>query len=152
MKFSTRKETELAAEDLYRSISDFDWFEHIVQRRGAAITRSDKSKPATGGRAWDIRFQWRGRRRMLHLVVTEIDRPERLIMKGESEAFDLTITMTVVALGRTRSRLIFEIDLRPRTMRARLMLQTAKLGKSQLDKQFDRGIETLLNQMTAERA
>ena len=40
-----------------------------------------------------------------------------------------------------RHFLIFETEVRPRNMKARLMLQTAKLGKAQLDRRFQRRIE-----------
>lgn len=148
MKFSTRKEAELPATELFDAISDADRIAAVMRRRGAKVTRSDKAEAP----AWDIRFQWRGRQRNLNLAVTETNRPERMVMQGVSDAFDLTITMTVVALGHIRSRLIFEAELRPRNMRARLLLQTAKLGKAQLDPKFDRGVEKLMAEMIAKRA
>ena len=55
--------------------------------------------------------------------------------------------MTVIALSRTRSRLIFETEIRPRNMKARLMLQTAKLAKPQLDRKFDRRIAEFISDL-----
>ena len=47
------------------------------------------------------------------------------MLQGQSELFDLTIQMTVLALSLGKSRLIFETDLLPRGMKARLLLSTA---------------------------
>lgn len=68
-------------------------------------------------------------------------------MSGLSDSFDIVVDMTVVALGRNRSRLIFETEIRPRNMRARLMLQTAKLGKGQLDRKFTRRIDAFVAEL-----
>ncbi|TRW96769.1 hypothetical protein FNJ84_11910 [Paracoccus sp. M683] len=150
MKFSTRRDTELTADQLFQSIADFDRLERILLRRGAAVTRIGTS--AAPGPGWDIGFDWRGRRRDLRLQVVRFNQPEQIAMQGESEAFELLIDLTVVALSRLRSRLILEADIRPRNMRARLMLQTARLGKSQLDKRFDEGAARLLAELTGLRA
>ena len=85
--------------------------------------------------------------RGLRLAVTRFDRPEQMMMAGHSDALDLTVVATVVALSRVKSRLIFETEVRPRNMKARLMLQTAKLGKAQLDRRFQRRIEDFVQQM-----
>ena len=58
----------------------------------------------------------------------------------------------MVALTRTKSRLIFETDAQPRGMKARLLLQTAKLGKSQLDRKFAKRIGEFVNILTAAQA
>lgn len=152
MKFSMRRDTELTSHDLFEAITDFDRLERILTRRGAAVVRTRDGGQDGTGPAWDIGFDWRGRHRDLKLTVTTLRPSEQMLIEGLSEAFEVTIEATVLALSLSRSRLIFETDLRPRTMRARLILQTAKLGKSQLDAQFDRGVRQLLSQMTADRA
>ena len=55
--------------------------------------------------------------------------------------------MTVVALSRTRSRLLFDTNVRPRNMRARLMLQTAKLGRGQLERKFAERIQLFVSEL-----
>ena len=152
MKFSTRKDTELPAEQLFTALTDFERLERILSRRGAAVTRRDPAQQPVVGAGWEIGFDWRGRRRDLRLDVAEIAAPERLTLTGLSEAFDLTVGLTVVALSRQRSRVIFEAEVKPRNMRARLMLQTAKLGRAQIDRKFETGVSRLLEELTKGRA
>ncbi len=147
MKFSTRIDTDLPAERLFEVIGNFDALERMVIGRGAAVARIDPSNEPGIGMGWNIGFDWRGKSRQLRLAVTQFDRPEQMMMAGHSEALDLTVVATVVALSRVKSRLIFETDVRPRNMRARLMLQTAKLGKAQLDRRYQRRIEDFVQQM-----
>lgn len=147
MKFSTRCDTDSSAPDLFDRISDFNQIEHLLMRRGASVQRIDPAQEPGTGIGWNIGFDWRARARALRLEVVRFDRPERLTMSGLSDSFDIVVDMTVVALGRNRSRLIFETEIRPRNMRARLMLQTAKLGKGQLDRKFTRRIDAFVAEL-----
>ena len=99
--------------------------------------------------SWLIGFDFRGRSRELALELTEYQPPEVIQFKGSSDQFDLGLRMTVVALTRTKSRLIFETDAQPRGMKARLLLQTAKLGKPQLDRKFAERISDFVNSLSA---
>lgn len=144
MKFSTRVDKEVPAEQLFAAIGDFDALERLLISRGASVMRIDPAQEPGTGMGWQIGFDWRGKPRNMRLAVTRYDRPEALAMQGRSQALDMTVNGTVVALSRVKSRLIFELEVRPRNMKARLMLQTAKLGKAQLDKRFERRITEYL--------
>ncbi|WP_378945809.1 SRPBCC family protein [Paracoccus sp. R86501] len=147
MKFSTRIDTDLPAEKLFEAIGDFDALERMLIGRGASVSRIDPSQEPGITMGWNVGFDWRGRRRDLRLAVTRFDRPEQVTMAGRSNALDLLVNATVVALSRVKSRLIFETEIKPRNMKARLMLQTAKLGKGQMDRRFQRRVEEFVNQM-----
>ncbi|RJE81603.1 hypothetical protein [Paracoccus sp. JM45] len=147
MKFSTRIDTDLSAEGLFEAIGDFDALERMLIGRGATVSRIDPSKEPGMTMGWNVGFDWRGKPREMRLAVVKFDRPEQMTMAGRSNALDLTINATVVALSRIKSRLIFEAEIKPRNMKARLMLQTAKLGKSQLDRRFQRRVEEFVSQM-----
>jgi len=147
MKFSTRQDTDVPAEALFKAVSDFDKLERILLRRGAEVRREDRGGPVGIGSAWQILFDWRGRPRDLALKLTGYQPPEHLIFAGQSPQFNVGIEITVVALTRTKSRLITEIDMQPRGMKARLLLQTAKLAKSQLDRKFAQRVEDFVGRI-----
>lgn len=148
MKFSTRQDTDLSSDELFHLISDFEQIERLIARRGARIARINPAREPGAGMAWEISFDWRGRKRDLRLDVIRFDRPEIVTLEGRSEQFDILIDMRVIALTRSKARLQFELDLRPRNMKARLLLQTAKLGKAQLDRRFALGIAQTLEDLT----
>lgn len=149
MKFSTRFDYDCTGDQLFGVISDFDRLERMLMRRGVSVTRIDPAQEPGTGMGWDIGFDWRGKPRKIRLDVTRHDRPEKLSLAGSSDALEITIDATVIALSRARSRLIFETDVRPLSMRARLMLQTAKLSKPQLDRGFERRVGAFLSEMQA---
>ena len=92
---------------------------------------------------------WRDSPRQVWLEVTRFDRPSHIVLEGHSDLFNLSIAMTLVPLSRVRTRLLFETEIRPRTMRARLLLQTARLGKAQLDRKYDQRIADFLSHLHA---
>ena len=152
MKFSTRQDTDLPSDELFHVISDFERIERLLVRRGALVSRIDPAKAPGAGMGWEIAFDWRGKQRDLRLDVIRFDRPEIVSIEGHSEQFNIMIDMRVIALTRSKARLQFELDLRPRSMKARLLLQTAKLGKAQLDRKFALGIAGVLADLTRAHA
>lgn len=149
MKFSTRIDTRIAAAELFDIAGDFTRMERALRARGVQVRRIDAAQDPGAGLGWEIGFDWRGQTRSLRLDVTRFDRPSRVALEGRSDLFDLNIDMTVVALSRTTSRLLFETGLRPRGMRARLLLQTARLGKAQLDRKYDQRIADFMTHLQA---
>ncbi len=149
MKFSTRQDTDLSSEALFAAVSNFPKLERVLLRRGAHVRRMDPQGKADVGSAWQISFDWRGKARTLELQIAELRPPEQLTLSGQSEQFNLVIQMTVVDLTRSKSRLLFEVDVQPRGMKARLMLQTAKLGKAQLDRRFAMRIAEFVDTLAA---
>lgn len=149
MKFSTRVDTDKSSAELFDIISDFVRSERALVARGAQVRRIDPSQEPGTGLGWMIDFNWRGQRRNVRLDVTRFDRPSHITLDGHSDQFDLSINLTVVALSRVKSRLLFETEVRPRNMRARLLLQTAKLGKAQLDRKYDQRIADFLTHLRA---
>lgn len=151
MKFSTRHDTDIPAESLFAAVSDFYRIERMMLRRGVSVERVDHLVQPSVGNAWNLSFDLRGKPRTLAFAVSECEPPEKLVLLGRSDQFDLAITMTVVALSPTKSRLIFEADVQPRGMKARLTLQTAKLGKGQLDRKFALRIAEYVSDITSDR-
>lgn len=152
MKFSTRVDSDMPADQLFAAVTDFDALERLMVGRGASVRRLKPSDEPGVTMGWRIGFDWRGKPREMRLAVIRFDRPEQIALSGLSDALELSVNATVVALSRTKSRLIFETEIRPRSMKARLMMQTAKLGKSQLDRRYARRVIDFIQQMSAARS
>lgn len=144
MKFSTRIDADQPAPQFFDKVNDFNRLEELLIERGASVTRVDPAKEPGTGMAWDIVFDWRGKERRIRMAATRFDRPEHVTMTGHSDSLEITIDSTIIALSQSRSRLVYEVDIHPRNMRARLMLQTAKLGKARLDRRYEQRIRELV--------
>lgn len=140
MKFFTRVDTDLPAGSLFDLLANFSRSERALAACGAMLRRIDPAAEPGTGAGWTVTFTWRGRPRFLRLRVARLVRPSQLVLAGRSDQFDLRVAMTVMALGRERSRLLCETVVCPLTMRARLLVQMARLARADLDRGHDRRI------------
>lgn len=136
MKFSAKEDIEAPIEDVFEMLSDFESFERSAMRRGAEVRRiSDLPDPGIG-MTWDVAFSLRGKRRQMTLVTTDFDKPNRIKVDATSPSLSSVFEMELVALSRGRTRVAVELDLKPKNLSARLLVQSLKLAKANLTKKF----------------
>lgn len=138
MRFSSRTDLEMPIQTVFDRLSDFPRFEAAARKRGAEVKPIVAGKD---GRGWDMRFRLRGRMRSVKVVLDRFERPDLLTFDGESKSFTLALAVTLVALSRSHTRLGVEVDIRPRTLSGRLLLQSARLMKSGYARKFDEGVK-----------
>lgn len=136
MQFSSNEDIEAPIDEVFAMLSDFETFERSAMRRGIEVQRADDSATKAPGMAWDASFTMRGKPRKLHLVLTAIDPPNALHFESNSPGLDGVLTIDLVALSPRRTRLAIMLNLAPKTLSARLFLQSLKLAKSNLTKRF----------------
>ena len=148
MKFSTRKDMEAPIDAVFDNLSNFAAFERAALRRGAEVSGAEAQD---GMQAWQLRFPLRGRTREITVVLLRSDRPETLAFAGESRSFDIRLGLTLLALSRARTRLGVELDVRPRSRSARLLLQTMRLTKAGYQRRFDGAVEQFAKKLERDR-
>jgi len=136
MKFSTREDIEAPIAYVFQSVSDFDGFERQALRRGAEVTRLDTlGKPGLGSE-WQLRFPFRGKRRDVDARITGFDAPNSYRADTRSGGIDGRVTVDLLPLSPRRTRLQVSLDLTPQSLSARLLVQSLKFAKSNLNKRF----------------
>lgn len=137
MQFSSKEDIDAPVDTVFAALSEFEAFERSAIRRGIEVRRVDEDlNTIRAGMAWDAAFDLRGKRRDLHLKLCDYEAPSN--MRFESESFGLigTLTIDLVALSPKRTRMGMVLHLAPKTLSARLFLQSLKLAKSNLTKRF----------------
>ena len=135
MKFSTREDIEAPIDHVFDRVSDFASFERRALRYGADVVRLDEG-PVQEGSSWNIAFQFRGRERRMQSHLASFDPPNGYLVTTMSDGMTITSTVDLVALSRGRTRVAVAVDLRAKTLTARLLLQSMKLAKTKLTKRF----------------
>ena len=87
--------------------------------------------------SWDVAFRLRGKRRQMIADVRHYAPPTRLDYLAISPSFALELTLELVQTMPGRSRLVIGLEVKPRSLPARLMVQSAKLGRKRLDRKFE---------------
>ena len=152
MKFSSREDIAAPVEFVFDQLADFSAFEGAAVARGVEITRRDTRDTPGRGMKWDVAFRFRGKARAIAAEVARYDRPDRLDYHGRSNSFEVMLEISLVALTRTRTRIQIGLEVKPRTLGARLMVQSAKLGRSNLDARFAQRIGALARKIEARQA
>lgn len=136
MKFETKEDIAAPLEYVFRVVSDFDGFERQAMRRGAEVSRLDALSEPGMGMAWDIAFPLRGKTRQLQIELTDFDLPHRMMFESRSPNMGGHMVVDLVALSRQRTRLGLELELKLQNLSARLLVQSLKLARNNLNKRF----------------
>ncbi|MFT3690186.1 SRPBCC family protein [Paenirhodobacter sp.] len=140
MKFTSRTDISAPAEAVFDRMADFSPFAAEAGRRGLRLRRTDGLTQPGPGMTWEVDFRFRGRMRHLDLRASRFVRPEQIEYHGESTGFEMVGTVQVVALSPARTRLHVGVELRPRSLGARILLQSARLGRVRIQHRFDERI------------
>ena len=135
MKFSTREDIEAPIGFVFSQISDFDSHERRALRHGAEVSRRTDG-PAGAGTTWDIAFEFRGLPRKVVAELVRLDAPATVVVQSVSDGLDVVTEVDLIALSQSRTRVLVSLELKARTLSARLFLQSLKLARSRTDKRF----------------
>ena len=136
MQFSAKEDIAAPIEFVFRQVSDFQSFERSALRRGAEVQRMDTLTRVGVGMAWDIAFTLGGRRREVQMELTEYAPPTGMIFSSRAPSMGGHLAVDLVALSRGRTRMSLEIELKPKTLSARLLVQSLKLARSNLSRRL----------------
>ncbi|WP_209598284.1 SRPBCC family protein [Ruegeria sp. HKCCSP351] len=136
MQFSAREDIEAPIQSVFDMVSDFERFERMAMRRGIDVRRLGGGTAVTAGTEWNTEFKLRGKPRQMSVVMTDFDRPSQMRFDAASKGITGFTTVDFLALSPRRTRLSVEMSLAAKSLPARLLLQSMKLGQSRFRKQF----------------
>lgn len=136
MKMATREDISAPIEAVFEQTTDFDHFERAAIRRGAEVQRTDSLAEVGVGSSWHAAFGYRGKKREAEIEMTELQTPERVAALIRSAGLEMRLEIDLIAMSRNRTRLNLTIDARPKTIPARLMIQSMKLARTSVLKRF----------------
>lgn len=145
MEFTAREDIEAPQDRVFAMMADFDTIERQAMRRGLDVTRTGDGPGA--GMAWDVAFQFRGKRREAAITLTDYQPPERMVFDTLSGGLDIKLTLDVMALSPTRTRINVTTVMAARSLSARLFLQSMKLARGGMDKRFRKRVAELAGEM-----
>ena len=136
MKFSSKEDIEASIEQVFALVSDFAALERAALRRGAEVQRTDSLHKPGVGMSWTAAFMARGRQRKLDIVMTTYEPPHAMRFDSVAQGLHSNMTVELVALSRGRTRLSVDLELKPKSISARLFVQSLKLARNNLNKKF----------------
>jgi hypothetical protein len=149
MKFKVAEDVDAPIGFVFERMTDFSQFEADVKRRGADLRRVGNWTQIAEGVQWRGAVQVRGKKRKIEAELTEL-------VPDESAKVDITVggmeavyQMAFIALSPEVTRVATELDLKPRTLTARLIIQTLKLARGRVVRRMTRNLMRQGNQTAA---
>lgn len=136
MKFSTKEDLEVPIQTVFKMLSDFNGFERAAMRHGAEVSRTSPDSVNGEGMRWTVMAELRGKMREFDVKLDVYDAPNQMNFSAESKNILGTLLIELVALSRNRTRMRVELDVRPQTLSARLLMQSAKLARNTLNRRY----------------
>lgn len=142
MHFSGRQDIDAPIAYVFSQVTDFTSFERQALRRGADVRRVDRLKAPGVGMQWEAVFSFRGKDREVSAEVIDFDQPNGYRVQSDSAGIEGDVLIDLVPLSQGRTRLNVTIDLAGKTLGARLMLQSLKLAKANLNTRFQARVQS----------
>ncbi|WP_107495016.1 SRPBCC family protein [Thalassobius sp. I31.1] len=136
MKFTAKHDLEAPVEGVFARCSDFAAIEKAALERGVEVTRRSVLTQPGAQLGWDVRVKLRGRARNLQVELVGCDAPDSVIYVIEGAGVRSEVVTEFVSLARNRTRIHVAIDIRPKTMGGRLLIQSLKLAKGSLNRKL----------------
>lgn len=132
MNFSGKEDIEKPIDEVFAAITDHESFETQVLRRGHEISRQDSLTEQGVGMSWKMRVPVRGSLRDLTAVVSQFERPEVVAVDLNIGGLDAVVRADLIALSKTRTRMSLDIELMPRSITSRVLVQSLRLKRTSL--------------------
>jgi len=149
MQFTATEDIEAPLDAVFAALSDFETIERQALRRGIDVQRTSEPGPAEAGMTWQAAFAFRGKQRSADIQLVTYTPPERMAFETKTGGLVVNTGLEVVALSRQRTRVSMQADLLPKTLSARLLVQSLKLAKGGVDKRFRKRIRQLAEDLEA---
>lgn len=137
MKLATKKDIEAPIAKVWAALSDYEAWERSAMRRGVDVERTDKLTKPGPGMSWTSHFAYRARTRKADMKLTEMTGPGLLAFTLASDAVDVATKVELIEMSARRTRMHLTAEVKPRSLGARLFLQSLRLARAKVDRKFD---------------
>ena len=119
----------------------------MAMRRGAEVTRLDRLLTVAPGMAWQVNFALRGRDRTARIQLITTTPGSQLTLTVSSALADADIQIDLLDLAAARTRSDVRVEVKPKTLAARIYMQTLRLARKKVDATYAQRIAQLAVEM-----
>ncbi len=121
---------------VFAELTAFDYVERQAMRRGIDVRRQFRGSAPDIGDSWDAKFKFRGKERQAKVTLDAYDAPNMVQFGGVSGGLETSTVIELVPLSPNRTRVSVVFKMMPKTLSARLLVQSFKLARSNINKRF----------------
>ena len=147
MKMAAKYDIEAPVDFVYRELTDFDAWERMAMRRGVDVARADRLQGPGPGMEWQISFPFRGKGRSARLRLIAAAPTSHMTINAASTLVDAEMQFELLDLAASRTRVEVRMEAKPKTLAARIYMQTLRLARKKLDAGFAQRVAQLAVEM-----
>ncbi len=147
MKLVAKYDVEAPAAFVFAQLSDFDGWERAAMRRGADVMRVDKLTRVAPGMTWDTQFRYRGKDRAATIRLDAITPTSALALTGMSAIVDGMVQIDILDLAAKRTRVEVRLEIKPKTIAARIYVQSLRLARARVERSFAQRVALLTSEI-----
>lgn len=141
MEFTAFEDVDVPIESAFDLLSEYDVFERMAMRRGVEVRRHDPANPIGVGTSWDLEFVWRGKDIDMQAEIVTYEHPELIAIEAIMPGMDVLVEFNLLALSKKRTRLQFTAKSSAKTLPMRLLLQSLKLARGNIDRKLQERVK-----------
>ncbi|MEM9974843.1 MAG: SRPBCC family protein [Pseudomonadota bacterium] len=145
MKFSCQQDIDAPLEAAFAAVADLDYLERQLLRRGIEVVRTDARELPGTGMGWAGDLFWRGQTFPVVAEVVEWAPSEMASLSAQSGGLRGGLQARFTPLSRGSTRVRIGMTITGAGFRDKMLLQTVKLAKARLDRQFSEIVAAYLN-------
>jgi uncharacterized protein YndB with AHSA1/START domain len=136
VEFSSKEDINASVEQVFAILSDIEAVERQALRRGVEVRRTTPHQEPAAGMGWQAVFKFRGRKRTSDISLTEFTPPSRMVFESRTGGLETRFEIDLMELSRAHTRVTTTALLMPKTLSARLLVQSMKLAKSKIARRY----------------
>ena len=136
MKLAAKYDIEAPVDFVYAQLTDFDGWERAAMRRGADVSRTDTLAKPGPGMTWATQFHYRAKDRKATIRIDAMTPQSQMSLTAMSALVDAGLEVDLLNLGARRTRVDVRLDVRPKTLAARIYVQSLRLARTRVDRSF----------------
>lgn len=147
MKLAAKYDVEAPVEFVFRELMDFDAWERMAMRRGADVMRTDALPKPGPGMEWLVHFVYRTKTRSARIRLETATPTSLLALNLRSTLIDGEVTIELLDLAVSRTRITVRSEVKPKTIAARIYMQTLRLARKKVEATYAQRIAQLAVEM-----
>ncbi|MCI5110292.1 MAG: SRPBCC family protein [Marivita sp.] len=149
MQVTGTEDVAAPIEHVFEELTAFDALERQALRRGIDVRRQFRGGAPTLGEGWEAQFKFRGKDRTAKITLDAYDAPNMVQFGGASGGLETNTLIELVPLSPNRTRVSVVFKMFPKTLSARLLVQSFKLARSNINKRFKKRMSQFAREIEA---
>ena len=140
MKIGASRDFKRMRSKVFDTYADPARMDAVFGEQGANLRREGPGGPGT---VWHLDVVSRGKEWPMAITLVDMEKSEQMRLRVTSDMVDADVTFVFADLPGKGSQVRAEIDLAPRTLTARVGLQTLRLARGKVEQRVQRALFAL---------